>query len=91
MTTKRPSLSVAHYSRHSHNSWYSSNKVLKTALWMIWLPIVAVLWVMLLDTSYDWISSPSNIKVISGFLILILMAFVVIALLVKGARKLWTR
>jgi hypothetical protein len=90
MTSKRPSLSVARYSRHSHNRWHSSNKVLKAALWMIWLPIAAVLWVML-DTSYDWISSPSNIKVIYGFLILILMALVVIALLVKGARKLWTR
>ena len=57
---------------------------------MVWLPIAAVLWVVLLDTSYDWISSPSNIKVISGLLILILMGCVVIALLVKGVRKLWT-
>jgi polyferredoxin len=87
MTAKRPSLSVVRYSRHTH----SSNKMLKTALWMIWLPIVAVLWMMLLDTSYDWISSPSNVKVISGLLILILMAIIVITLLVKGARKLWTR
>lgn len=91
MMTKRPHLAVARYSKQPHNSGYSSNKVLKIALWMVWLPIVAVLWVMLLDTSYDWISSPSNIKVISGLLILILMAFVVIALLVKGARKLWIR
>jgi len=91
MTTKRPGLAIARYSKHSNNSGNSSNKVLKVALWMIWLPIVVVLWVMLLDTSYDWISSPSNTKVISGLLILILMAFVVIGLLVKGARKLWTR
>jgi polyferredoxin len=91
MLTKRPGLTVVRDSRHTHNSKYSSNKVLKIALWMIWLPIVAVLWIMLLDTSYDWISSPSNIKVISGLLILILMAFAVIALLVKGARKLWIR
>ena len=88
---KKAGFAVARYSKHTHNSGYSSNKMLKIALWMIWLPIVAVLWIMLLDTSYDWISSPSNIKVISGLLILILMAFVVIALLVKGARKLWTR
>jgi hypothetical protein len=91
MITKRPSLVVAPYSRRSHNSGHSSNKVLKIALWMVWLPIVVVLWIILLDTSYDWISSPSNIKVVSGLLILILMALVVIALLVKGARKLWTR
>jgi len=91
MITKRPGFAVTRYSRHAHNSGHSSNKVLKIALWMIWLPIVAVLWIILLDTSYDWISSPSNIKVISGLLILILMAFVVIALLVKGVRKLWIR
>jgi hypothetical protein len=91
MITKRPGLAVARSSRHSYGSSYSSNKLLKFALWMIWLPIGAVLWVMLLDTSYDWISSPSNIKVVSGLLILILMALVIIALLVKGAKKLWTR
>jgi len=91
MITKRPGFVVARYSRHAHNSRYSSNKVLKIALWMVWLPIVAVLWIMLLDISYDWISSPSNIKVISGLLILILMALVVIAIFVKGARKVWTR
>ncbi|MBV8452409.1 MAG: hypothetical protein JOZ29_09070 [Deltaproteobacteria bacterium] len=91
MLTKRPRLTVARYGRHSYDDGHSSNKMLKVALWMIWLPIVAVLWIMLLDTSYDWISSPSNIKVISGLLILILMALVIIALLVKGARKLWTR
>jgi len=89
-TTERPGSVVSHR-RHSHNRGYSANKLLKAALWMVWLPIVAVLWVMLLDTSYDWISSPSNSKVISGSLILILMACVVIALLAKGVRKLWTR
>ena len=91
MTTGRPGLAVARYTTRSRNSRHSSNKLLKIALWTVWLPIAAVCWVMLLDTSYDWISSPSNIKVIYGFLILILMALVVIALLVKGARKLWTR
>jgi hypothetical protein len=69
----------------------SPNKLLKTALWMIWVPIVAVFWVMLLDTSYDWISSPSTAKVIAGFMILILMACAVLGLVIKGARKLWTR
>ncbi len=91
MKTEKTVLAVARHSRHSPDNRYSSNRLLKTALWMVWLPIVAVLWVMLLDTSYDWISSPSNTKVISGLLILILMGCVVIALLVKGARKLWTR
>jgi hypothetical protein len=91
MITGKPGLAVVRYSRHSDNSNYSSRKPLKIALWMVWLPIAAVFWVMLLDTSYDWISSPSNTKVISGLLILISMASVVIALLVKGARKLWRR
>jgi hypothetical protein len=91
MMTKRPGLVLVRYNKDSHNNRYSSKKLLKTALWIVCLPIVAVFWVMLLDTSYDWISSPSNIKVISGLLILILMACVVIALLVKGARTLWTR
>jgi membrane protein YdbS with pleckstrin-like domain len=91
MITQRSGWAVTSHSRHSCRSRNSSNKLLKVALWMVWLPIVAVLWVMLLDTSYDWISSPSNTKVISGVLILMLMACVVVALLVKGARKLWTR
>ncbi len=91
MRTEKPVLAIVRHSRHSPNPSYSSKKLLKAALWMVWLPIVAVLWMMLLDTSYDWISSPSNTKVISGLLILILMGCVVIALLVKGARKLWTR
>jgi hypothetical protein len=50
---------------------------------------MAVLWVMLLDTSYDWISAPSTPKVIGGLLILILMACVVIALVIKAVKKLW--
>jgi hypothetical protein len=90
MATKRPGSVVARYSKHHHDDDHSSNKLLKSALWMIWVPIIAILWMMLLDTSYDWISAPSNIKVISGLLILILMALVVIMLLVKGAKKLWT-
>jgi hypothetical protein len=90
MITKRPDSVVARYSRHHHSNSYSSNKLLKFALWMIWVPIVVILWIILLDTSYDWISAPSNIKVISGLLILILMALVVIVLLIKGAKKLWT-
>ena len=91
MITEKPGWAVAHHGRRAPNRRLSSNKLLRFALWMVWLPIVAVLWVMLLDTSYDWISSPSTTKVISGLLILILMACVVIALLVKGAKKLWTR
>ena len=87
--TERPGLAVVRHSRQLHTNRRSSNRLLKFALWMVWLPIVAVLWMMLLDTSYDWISSPSTTKVIAGLLILILMACVVIALLVKGARKLW--
>jgi uncharacterized membrane protein len=69
----------------------SPNRLLKVALWMVWLPIIAVGWVILLDTSYDWISSPSNAKVISGLLILLLMVTVIVAVVVKGARKLWVR
>ena len=69
----------------------SSNRLLRTALWLVWLPIVGVLWVILLDTSYDWISSPNTTKVIAGVLILILMGCVILALIATGARKLWTR
>jgi hypothetical protein len=90
MITKRRGSVVARYRKDHHSDSYSSNKLLKFALWIIWVPIIAVLWIMLLDTSYDWISAPSNIKVVSGLLILILMASVVIVLLVKGAKKLWT-
>jgi multidrug resistance efflux pump len=60
-------------------------------LWTVWLAICAVLWVLLLDTSYDWISSTSNAKVVFGFVILVSMVGVVIALVVKGVRLLWTR
>jgi hypothetical protein len=91
MITRRPRFTVVPGRRDSDKSSVSPNKLLKIALWMVWLPIVAVLWVMLLDTSYDWISSASNIKVVSGLMILILMACVALALLVKGAKKLWTR
>ena len=91
MTTERPGLAVVRHSRQLHKGRRLSNKLLKFALWMVWLPIAAVLWVMLLDTGYDWISSPSTTNVMAGLLILILMACVVIALLVKGARKLWER
>lgn len=88
---ERPRLAIVRPRARSQSGTNSSNKMLKTALWFVWLPIVAVLWVMLLDTSYDWISSPSTTKVIAGLLILILMACVVMVLLIKGARKLWTR
>jgi hypothetical protein len=90
MITKRRGTVVARYRKDRHSGSYSSNKLLKFALWMMWIPIIAILWIMLLDTSYDWISAPSNIKVVSGLLILILMVLVVIVLLVKGAKKLWT-
>jgi hypothetical protein len=91
MRKERPRLAIVRQGRQSHNSKHSSNKLLKAALWFVWLPILAVLWVMLLDTSYDWISSPSTSKVMGGLLILIFMGCVVIALVAKGARKLWTR
>lgn len=69
----------------------SSNKLLKIALWLVWLPIAGLLWLILLDTTYDWISSPDTTKVIAGLLILILMGCVIIGLIATGARKLWTR
>ena len=89
--TERPGAVGQGRIQRSQNSRDSSNKLLKAALWLIWLPIVAVLWVMLLDTSYDWISSPSTARVLAGLLILILMACIVIWFGVKGARRLWTR
>ena len=91
MITDRRGPAVAGSHRQSLNRSRSSNRILKIALWMIWLPIASVIWVILLDTSYDWISSPSNSKVIAGLLILILMACALVALIIKGARKLWIR
>jgi hypothetical protein len=90
MMTKKPRLAVVRQNS-SQTSRRSSHKLLKTALWFVWLPIIAVSWVMLLDTSYDWISSPSTARVLAGLLILILMACIVIWFGVKGARRLWTR
>jgi polyferredoxin len=91
MTREKPVVIVGRPGRHSTSRRHASNRLLKAALWLVWLPITAVVWVMLLDTSYDWISSPSDTKVMSGLMILILMATVVIAVVVKGARKWWTR
>jgi hypothetical protein len=91
MANTRPGLAVERHSRRFRNAPYSSNRPLKLALWLVWLPIIVVLWLMLLDTSYDWISSPSDFKVVSGVLILILMGCVIIAVVLKGAKKLWTR
>ncbi|MBV8775431.1 MAG: hypothetical protein JO166_24320 [Deltaproteobacteria bacterium] len=91
MTAEGPHLTIFRHRRNRHNASNSSNKLLKIALWIVWLPIVAVLWVILLDTSYDWISSPSSSRVIAGLLILILMGCVVVGLVVMGARRLWTR
>jgi hypothetical protein len=90
MSTEGPRLTaVRNRPRRQANT--SSNKMLKTALWMVWLPIAAVLWLILLDTSYDWISSPSTSRVIAGLLILILMGFVVVGLVIMGARRLWAK
>ena len=83
---REPSSAVERHGRPS-----SDVKPLKVVLWIIWIAICAVLWFVLLNTSYDWISSTSNIKVVFGFVILVSMVGVVIALIVKGARLLWTR
>jgi hypothetical protein len=64
---------------------------LKVILWIISIAAGAVLWVWLLDTSYDWISSASNLRVTMGFLILVSMAAALVALVAKGARWLWKR
>jgi hypothetical protein len=85
-TLRGPSVAVV---RHSQRS--AEAKLLRVVLWTVWLAICAVLWVLLLDTSYDWISSTSNAKVVFGFVILVSMVGVVIALVVKGVRLLWTR
>jgi hypothetical protein len=82
---------VLAHNGHPFKGRDSPNRLLKTALWIVWLPIAAVLWLMVLDTSYDWISSPSTTRVIAGLLILLLMGLVVIALVFRGAKKLWTR
>jgi hypothetical protein len=89
MPNGRPPLVIAHRRGHSRNGSVSSNSALKMALWIVWLPIAAILWIVLLDTSYDWISSPSTSKVFAGLLLLILMTLVIIGLIAKGVRKLW--
>jgi len=76
---------VRHRQRSAERKW------LKLVLWTIGVALGAVVWVMLLDTSYDWISSPSNIKVVFGFVVLLSMLGGLIALVVKGVRVLWTR
>jgi hypothetical protein len=85
-TARDPSSAVV---RHRERS--AEVKLLRVVLWIFWLALCAVLWVLLLDTSYDWISSTSNIKVVFGFVILVSMVGVVVALVIKGARLLWTR
>ncbi len=83
---QEPSSAVVRHGRHSSNM-----KPLRIVLWMIWIATLAVLWVVLLDTSFDWISSSSDTKVLLGLVILISMVGVAIVLIVKGARTLWTR
>jgi hypothetical protein len=63
----------------------------KVVLWIFWIAAGAVLWVWLLDTSYDWISSASDLRVTMGCLILVSMAGALVALAAKGARWLWKR
>jgi membrane-anchored protein YejM (alkaline phosphatase superfamily) len=75
--------------RHDRRS--REKKLLSFVLWIIWLALLAILWVMLLDTSYDWISSPSDTKLMLGLLILISLAAAAFALGVKGVRMLWRR
>jgi hypothetical protein len=91
MIIGRPRLVVVRSRKHFYDNGGSSHRLLKTALWFVWLPIIGVAWMMLLDTSYDWISSPSTTRVIGGLLILISMGCVIVLLLIKGARRLWTR
>jgi hypothetical protein len=91
MTKDKSHLAVIRPRRQFPSGNNSSNKFLKTALWFVWLPIVCVLWVVLLDTSYDWVSSPDTTKVIAGLLILILIGCAILALVATGVRKFWTR
>jgi hypothetical protein len=66
-------------------------KLLKVGLFMVEAVVFVIAWVVLLDTSYDWISAPSDIKVLLGCVILVSMIGAAIALLAKGARFLWKR
>jgi len=72
--------------------------VLKVLLCALSAAIITVSWFFLLDTSYDWISSRSDWKVIAGGVMLLLMAGVVLgiiaaiaALIARGVKNLWLR
>lgn len=71
-------------------------KMLKGLLCAFGVAIIAISWFFLLDTSYDWISSPSNWKAIGGGLILLMMAGVAlavitaaVAVIARGVKHLW--
>ena len=71
-------------------------KILKVPLCALGIAIIAVSWFFLLDTSYDWVSSPSDWKAIAGGLILLMMAAVtlgvvaaVVAFIARGVKHLW--
>lgn len=71
---------------------------LKVLLCALSVAIIAVSWFFLLDTSYDWISSSSDWKVMAGGVILLLMAGAILAiiaaiaaLIARGVKNLWPR
>ena len=73
-------------------------RMLRVALFALGIAAVAIAWLVLLNTSYAWINSASNLRVIGGAVLLLAMAGVTFAVgsvaawhVANGVRYLWRR
>jgi hypothetical protein len=73
-------------------------RILKVALFAFAVAALAITWLILLNTSYAWINSTSNLRVIGGAVLLLAMAGVTFAVVsivawhvVDGVKYLWRR
>ncbi|MGO9267174.1 MAG: hypothetical protein ACLQBA_20230 [Candidatus Binataceae bacterium] len=73
-------------------------RILKISLFAFAVAALAIIWLLLLNTSYTWINSSSNLRVIGGAVLLLAMAGVTFAVVsivawhvVDGVKYLWRR
>ncbi len=73
-------------------------RILKVSLFAFAVAALAIIWLLLLNTSYAWINSSSNLRVIGGAVLLLAMAGVTFAVVsivawhvVDGVKYLWRR
>jgi len=73
-------------------------RILKVSLFAFAVAALAISWLLLLNTSYAWINSSSNLRVIGGAVLLLAMAGVTFAVVsivawhvVDGVKYLWRR